>query len=406
MLLKSSLSAPRSCSCGNATQFPAAAPRSNRDPALARSARAALLSAAAAAGSSPAHRSVDRSISRLVSCSVSATRTPSPQTDAASTLSRGIVYTTHEGNSWEATLAPSGACFFFQSISREFRFRSPWQVFCTNLFPFLPPHPKKKKTGTTILVDPWLVGALTFGDTPWLYEGKKKRLPAQDLAAVCSRTDVLLISQALPDHAHGPTLRALPDKALPVVCSPAAEAAVREAGFTDVTALPIGASAETAGGRLRVTATAGALVGPPWATRENGFLIEELGTTATRPLRIYYEPHCDWGEGALDALAGGGEGGAIDAVVTPAVSQRLAGYPLVMGEENLVRLVRALRPAALIPLVNAEFEQSGPLAAAIQQVGDGGAAAVEARLRESGLASTTKYYAPEAPGRPLAIEIA
>lgn len=268
-------------------------------------------------------------------------------------------------------------------------------------------HHNSTKLGTTILVDPWLVGALTFGDTPWLYEGKKKRLPQQDLAAVCSRTDVLLISQALPDHAHGPTLRALPDKSIPVVCSPAAEAGVRDAGFTNVTPLAIGRSAETARGRIRVTATAGALVGPPWATRENGFLIEEVGPE--RPLRIYYEPHCDWGEGALDALASasssasGGKGG-IDAVVTPAVSQKLAGYPLVMGEENLVKLVKALRPAALIPLVNAEFEQRGPLAAAIQQVGDGGVAAVEARLKEAGL-SSTKYYAPEAPGRPLAIEI-
>lgn len=281
--------------------------------------------------------------------------------------------------------------------------------------PALPHFP-----GTTILVDPWLVGALTFGDTPWLYEGKKKRLPPPDLAAVCSRTDVILISQALPDHAHGPTLRALPDKSIPVVCSPAAEAAVRGAGFTNVTPLAIGKSAETAGGKIRVTATAGALVGPPWATRENGFLIEEVqgpGTSEKRPLRIYYEPHCDWGEGALDGLAGKSAGtgagaagsspsdSTIDVVVTPAVSQKLAGYPLVMGEENLLRLVEALRPRALVPLVNAEFDQSGPLAAAIQQVGDGGRAAVEARLEGAGLGAATRYCVPEAPGRPLAIEI-
>ena len=58
-----------------------------------------------------------------------------------------------------------------------------------------------------------------------------------------------------------------------------------------------------------------------------------------------------------------------------------------------------------MPLVNAEFEQSGPLAAAIQQVGDGGRAAVEARLRGAGLGGSTRYCVPEAPGRPLAIEI-
>jgi len=72
-------------------------------------------------------------------------------------------------------------------------------------------------------------------------------------------------------------------------------------------------------------------------------------------LRIYYEPHCDWGEGALEGLASSSSSSSlagVDAVVTPAVSQKLAGYPLVMGEENLIKLVRALMPAALIPLVN------------------------------------------------------
>ena len=221
-----------------------------------------------------------------------------------------------------------------------------------------------------MLVDPWLVGELTFLDAAWLYRGRKRALPTPvDLGAVCDRTDVIILSQALPDHAHAPTLAALPDKSIPVLCSPSAEGAARAAGFTDVTPLAHGQSAAAAGGRLRVTATAGALVGPPWATRENGFVIEQafgggegrgrlfvaggsgwsqtllklhgsvLTLPPTRPhpplpqhstlqlgdvpVRLYYEPHCDAGPGALEAA------GRVDVVVAPAVSQKIAGFPLV-----------------------------------------------------------------------------
>jgi L-ascorbate metabolism protein UlaG (beta-lactamase superfamily) len=249
-------------------------------------------------------------------------------------------------------------------------------------------------------MDPWLVGDLTFLDAAWLYRGRKRGLPLPvDLDAVCGRTDVILLSQALPDHAHAPTLAALPDKALPVICSPAAEAAARAAGFTNVTPLPHGASVTTAGGRLRVTATAGALVGPPWSQRENGFVIEQTGDASaggTPPLRLYYEPHCDAGPGALDGLA------PVDVVITPAVSQKIAGFPLVMGDENAVGLCGALRPAALVPLVNAEFTQEGPLAAVIQEVGKG-PVDLQARLRGAGLG--TRVVAPGKPGEAVVVEV-
>ena len=119
MSLKSCLPTSRCCGCSVAVPAPASA-RSNRAASLARRSRAALFSAAVSASStSTAHRSIADHRSTisskrlLVSCRATTTRTPSPQTDAAATLSRGIVYTTHEGNSWEATLAPSGECFYF-----------------------------------------------------------------------------------------------------------------------------------------------------------------------------------------------------------------------------------------------------------------------------------------------------
>jgi hypothetical protein len=65
---------------------------------------------------------------------------------------------------------------------------------------------------------------------------------------------------------------------------------------------------------------AGALVGPPWSKRENGFLFTEQ---ADGGVTLYYEPHCDYDESSLDGI------GAVDVVITPAVNQELMNYPLV-----------------------------------------------------------------------------
>jgi L-ascorbate metabolism protein UlaG (beta-lactamase superfamily) len=233
------------------------------------------------------------------------------------------------------------------------------------------------------------VGDLTFGDTPWLYRGSKKRLPPVDLAAVCARTAAILVSQGLPDHAHGPTLAALPCKGVPVVCSPAAEAAVRAGGFTDVTVLKHGDSVTVADGRVAVTATPGALVGPPWSTRENGFVVAVDG------VRVYYEPHADAPADALASI------GTVDVVITPAVSQRLGGYPLVMGAENAAATAAALGASVVIPLVNADFDASGPLAAVIREEGD--AAGLAGRLRAAG--SRARVVEATAPGVAARVEL-
>ena len=45
-----------------------------------------------------------------------------------------------------------------------------------------------------VLCDPWLVGSLTFGGLPWLYEGKKDTSGLGMAAA--DGTDILLLSQA------------------------------------------------------------------------------------------------------------------------------------------------------------------------------------------------------------------
>lgn len=65
---------------------------------------------------------------------------------------------------------------------------------------------------------------------------------------------------------------------------------------------------------------AGALVGPPWSKRENGFIFTE---TQVDGVSLYYEPHCDYQEDTFRDVP------SVDAVVTPVVDQLLVAYPLV-----------------------------------------------------------------------------
>jgi hypothetical protein len=49
--------------------------------------------------------------------------------------------------------------------------------------------------GVTVLVDPWLVGDLTFAKQSWLYSGRKVRTRDVDAPAVARGSDVMLITQ-------------------------------------------------------------------------------------------------------------------------------------------------------------------------------------------------------------------
>ena len=65
---------------------------------------------------------------------------------------------------------------------------------------------------------------------------------------------------------------------------------------------------------------AGALVGPPWSQRENGFIFTEKQTDG---IKLYYEPHCQAKENSFEV-------DSVDAVITPVTDQIIGGlYPLV-----------------------------------------------------------------------------
>ncbi|GFR40167.1 hypothetical protein Agub_g724 [Astrephomene gubernaculifera] len=198
---------------------------------------------------------------------------------------------------------------------------------------------------------------------------------------------------------------------------------MRPLGFTRITVLAPGQETcvtGEAGGRLRILATAGALVGPPWSPRQLGLLLREELPAGERPASLYFEPHCDFeaasvaeglrrlglggqAQGGQQGLAAGG--GGVDVVVSPVVSTLLgagpASYELVQGASNLVSLLRLLRPKVLLPLLNHELDASGPLAALLRQRGD--ERAVQEVLRREGLATRVEYPAP--PGEALALAL-
>eukprot|EP00208_Stichococcus_sp_RCC1054_P003332 CAMPEP_0206140588 /NCGR_PEP_ID=MMETSP1473-20131121/9954_1 /ASSEMBLY_ACC=CAM_ASM_001109 /TAXON_ID=1461547 /ORGANISM="Stichococcus sp, Strain RCC1054" /LENGTH=298 /DNA_ID=CAMNT_0053534787 /DNA_START=250 /DNA_END=1146 /DNA_ORIENTATION=+ len=256
-----------------------------------------------------------------------------------------------------------------------------------------------EQSGVTVLVDPWLVGDLTFLEQYWIYRGEKIKARGLDVAEIAASSNVCLITQGLEDHAHPPTLEALP-RSLPIVAAPGAAAKCRQMGYTNVTELDHGQTVSVADGRLTLSGTQGALVGPPWEKRQLGVIFREVQEGG---LCVYYEPHCDFVSDSVEQSVTAGE---VDVVITPVVTQQLGtqsvGYPLVCGDANSVGLVKALRPKLVIPFSNAEIQASGPLSFLISQKGsiDG----FKKKLAEAGLSDIVVQQSAEPP-QPYTFEV-
>lgn len=295
-----------------------------------------------------------------------ATRThaASPSSQASegphTSFHHGISYTSYEGNSWGVKFNNSGA---------------------------------------RVLVDPWLVGDLAFFDQDWLYKGKKRVLGSGvDIAEIMSETDVVVITQYLDDHCHMPTMSQLP-RDTPIIANPGAYERLSPLGFTNMKQLDHGQTVEIAGGKLRLTATEGALVGPPWSKRQNGITFREVATSDGQSASLYFEPHCDFTEGSVSKL------GKVDVVVSPVQSTLMgaetAAYPLVMGDINLTKLMKLLQPQVLVPLLNSEIDAEGPLNTIVFDRGT--VAAAKAQLQQAGIEARVEMPAP--PGETLAIAL-
>ncbi len=181
---------------------------------------------------------------------------------------------------------------------------------------------------TRILLDPWLVGDLTFGGATWLFKGSKNQkhpIPQQ--------VDLILLSQGLEDHAHPPTLKEL-DKSIPVVASPGAAKIAKELGYNNVTALAHGEVEQVA--QVKIEALPGSPVGVN--TLENGYLLTGLDSEKT----LYYEPH-GYHSPQVKELD------SVDVIVTPLINLKLPLIGAVIkGQKTALELCQQLNPQVIL----------------------------------------------------------
>jgi L-ascorbate metabolism protein UlaG (beta-lactamase superfamily) len=181
-----------------------------------------------------------------------------------------------------------------------------------------------------ILIDPWLVGSLVFGNLPWLFKGDRSK----PLASLPDKIDLILLSQGLEDHAHRPTLEQL-DKTIPVVGSPNAAKVVKQLGYTQVTSLTPGQTF-TLTNQIEIRAMPGAPIG---LQVENSYLLKHLDSATT----LYYEPH-GFPPSELKNYA------PVDVVISPVVNLELplAGA-IIKGNTTALQLAQWLKPQVFLP---------------------------------------------------------
>lgn len=200
-----------------------------------------------------------------------------------------------------------------------------------------------------ILLDPWLVGELTFGNAGWLFKGMR----SHD-RPIPENLDLILLSQGIEDHAHPETLKKL-DRAIPVVASPSAAKVAQAIGFQTITVLNHGESF-TIDQSVQIQATPGSSLGP--GTQENGYLLTELPTGVT----LYYEPHGNH-PSALPPL--------IDVVITPLIDLALPLVgSIIKGTESAIDLAQQVKPQIILPTAaGGEIQYEGILISLLKAIG-------------------------------------
>ena len=228
--------------------------------------------------------------------------------------------------------------------------------------------------GRCILVDPWLVGDLVFGNASWLIRGVRP-----NPVSMPPHVDLLLLAQGLADHAHPETLAKL-DKSIPVVASAAGAKVASEKGFTQVTSLEPG-DQHRLGEDLLIEALPGAPIGP--LAKENAYIVTVLATG----LRLYYEPH-GYPDADLENRP------PVDVAITPLVSLTLPVLgPVIRGGEGALELAQRSRPQWLLPTADGgEVTYEGLIAKFLSATG--GVEAVRSQLTEANLTTEVKSLRP------------
>ena len=179
-----------------------------------------------------------------------------------------------------------------------------------------------------ILLDPWLVGKLTFSNQKWLFEGSKK-----NIQSIPENIDLILLSQGLEDHAHPPTLEKL-DRQIPVIASPNAAKVVRELGYETVNVLEHNQRHQIK--QVEIKAVPGSPIGPTLV--ENGYIITGLESGKS----IYYEPH-GYHSKSLQ------ESAPIDVIITPIINLKLPLLGAVIkGKEAALQVCKQLKPQVIL----------------------------------------------------------
>lgn len=231
--------------------------------------------------------------------------------------------------------------------------------------------------GQRILLDPWLVGDLTFGNQNWLFKASRAKP-----RAIPDAIDLILLSQGLEDHAHPPTLQVL-DRTIPVLASPNAAKLVRELGYKQVTAIAHGESF-TLANRLTVQAVPGSPIGP--LLTENGYLLRALTDSSS----LYYEPH-GFHSPLLQQEA------PVDVVITPLVNLELPLLgSILQGSKTALQVAQWLKPNVILPTAaGGDVTLEGLLMSVIRSTGS--VAEVRATLAQNNV--TTTVLEPKAGDR-------
>lgn len=204
--------------------------------------------------------------------------------------------------------------------------------------------------GLRILLDPWLVGSLVFGNLKWLLEGKKTQShPIPD------NIDFILLSQGLEDHAHPPTLKVL-DHNLPVVASPNAAKVCADLGYSNIKSLNHGES-YIFQDKLEIKAVKGSPVGPTLV--ENGYILRDL----TSDESLYYEPH-GFHSSSLQQEE-------VKVIITPLTNIKIPLLgPVIKGQETAVEVCRWLKPKYILSTAaGGDIEFEGLLAKILKPEG-------------------------------------
>lgn len=196
--------------------------------------------------------------------------------------------------------------------------------------------------GKQILLDPWLVGPLVFGNQDWFFKGERTTP-----RPIPEHIDLILLSQGLPDHAHPPTLKEL-DREIPVVASPNATKVVQELGYRQITTLAPGEDFIW-DNAIKFQAFPGSPIGPLLV--ENAFVLTDL----IHQVSLYYEPHGFHSE-TVQAVH------PVDVVITPLINLNLPVLgPFIKGMDSALEVVKWLQPKFILSSATGEVEYSGAL---------------------------------------------